>query len=102
MVSKKRRIVWDLAARAYLRQAIVYIKKDSPQNGDKVKKDILASVSALTKQPEKQYAPDKYRKNNDGNYRAYELHRFHISYFISADIIRIVRIRHTSMEPKEY
>ena len=59
MVSRKRRIVWDLAARFYLRQAIAYIKKDSPQNGDKVKKDILASVSALIKQPEKQHAPDK-------------------------------------------
>ena len=101
-MSKKRKVIWDNEARSYLRQAIAYIRKDSPQNADNVKKDILASVRSLTSYPEKQYAPDKFRKNNDGSYRAYEIHHFRISYFISDEVIRIVRIRHTGMEPKGY
>ncbi len=102
MVSKKRKVVWDEGAVAYFKQAIAYIKKDSPQNADKVKKEILASTKALTAKPERQHAPDKYRLNNDGNYRAYELYRFRISYFIGNETIRIVRVRHVSMEPKNY
>lgn len=70
MVSKKRKVIWDEGVKMYFKQAIAYIKKDSPQNGDKVKKDILASTRALAGLPEKRHMPDKYRHNNDGNYRA--------------------------------
>ena len=62
----------------------------------------MASAKKLTTEAERQHAPDKYRSNNNGNYRAYELHHFRIAYFIAEEHIRIVRIRHTSMEPKDY
>ena len=102
MVRKKKRVVWDEEARTYFKRAIAYIKKDSPQNADKIKKEILASTKTLVEEPIKEHAPDKYRLNNDGSYRSYEIHKFRISYFIGEDFIRIVRIRHTSQEPKEY
>ena len=62
----------------------------------------MASAKKLTTEAERQHAPDKHRSNNNGNYRAYELHHFRIAYFIAEEHIRIVRIRHTSMEPKDY
>ena len=102
MVSKKRTVIWDNEAKVYLKKAIAYIKKESPQNAEKVKKDIIASTQKLADEPERLYAPDKYRTNNDGSYRAYELHRFRISYFIGVETIRIVRVRHASMQPKQY
>lgn len=102
MVNKKRKVVWDREAIAYFKQAISYIRNDSPKNADKVKNDILASAKKLSLEIERQHPPDKYRSNNNGNYRAYELHHYRIAYFISEEHIRIVRIRHTSMEPKEY
>lgn len=101
MVSNHK-VIWDEEAVKYLKQAIRYIKKNSPKNADKVKKDILKSIKVLTNQPEKQYALDKYRFSNDGNYRAFELHHFRISYYIADEYIRIVRIRHTAMEPRNY
>ena len=48
------------------------------------------------------YPPDKYRKNNDGSFRAYELHRYRIAYRVTEKEIIIVRVRHTGMEPKQY
>ena len=48
------------------------------------------------------YAPDKYRINNDGSFRAYELHRYRIAYRLTEKEIIILRVRHTSMEPKQY
>ena len=98
MVRKAQRIFWDKNALKYLQSAIEFIRKDSPQNAEKVKQEIKASVIALIDHPEK-HPIDKYRINNDGSFRAYELYRFRITYFISDSEIRIVRIRHTSQEP---
>ena len=46
--------------------------------------------------------PDKYKLNNNGLYRAFELHHLRITYYITPDKIRILRVRHTSREPKNY
>jgi len=101
MMKKGLRIVWDKNALKYLRSAIEFIRKDSPQNAEKVKKDIIASVIALTDNPER-HPPDKYRTNNDGSFRAFELYKFRIAYFVSNKEIRIIRIRHTRQEPKAF
>ena len=102
MVAKKRKVIWDEEARAYFRKAIAYIRKDSAQNAEKNKERRTGLYKSINGCAGTQYAPDKYRKNNEGGYRAYELHKYRISYFVSEDEIRIVRIRHTGQEPKEY
>lgn len=81
--------------------AIRYIAEDSLQNAEKVKEDILGKVAHLAEYPSI-YPPDRYKKENDGNFRAFELHRYRISYHVSLKEIRILRVRHTSREPKEY
>lgn len=45
---------------------------------------------------------DKYKINNNGNYRAFELHRYRISYLVKENEVVIVRIRHTSQQTEEY
>lgn len=80
---------------------IKYILKHSYQNAEKVKNDILNSTRKLAEHPEI-YPPDKYRKNNDGSFRAYELHHYRIAYRITENEIVIVRVRHTKMEPADY
>lgn len=92
---------WPSLAQKQLENAYKYILHDSYQNAEKVKKEILSSTRVLTTNPE-MYPPDKYRKNNDGSFRAYELHRYRISYRITEKEVIIVRVRHTSMEPKKY
>jgi len=94
-------IVWSPRAMQQLEKAYEYILKDSFQNAEKVRKDILASTRKIQTHPEI-YPLDKYRKDNDGSFRAYELHRYRIAYQITADKIIITRVRHTKREPKQY
>ncbi len=96
-----REVRWPYRAQNQLAKAYQYILITSYQNAEKVKKDILASVHKLVVNPE-MYPPDKFRKNNDGSFRAYELHRYRIAYRVTEKEIIIVRVRHTSMEPKKY
>jgi len=96
-----RKISWDTQALQQFNAAIKYIARDSLQNAEKVRQSILKKIDRLPTHPTL-YNPDKYKKNNDGNFRAFELHRYRISYHASEVEIRILRVRHTSMEPKEY
>lgn len=70
MVAGKLKVVWSDDARQQLRAAYNYIKKDSLQNAKKVRSDITVMTGSLIKNPER-FAPDKYKLNNDGSYRAF-------------------------------
>lgn len=96
-----REIIWPTLAQRQLEKAYGYILQRSYQNAEKVKEDILTSTRKLAEQPE-MHPPDKYRKDNDGSFRAYELHHYRIAYRVTEKRITIVRIRHTSMEPLHY
>ena len=96
-----QKVVWSLQAIHQLEKAYEYILKDSFQNAEKVRRDILQSTHKLPDHPEI-YSPDKYKKNNDGSFRAYELHSYRIAYKIITERIIIVRVRHTKREPKLY
>jgi len=76
-----RKIKWDKQAIIYFRESIKYIRKDSPQNAEKVKNDILEKIDELLIKPNI-HNPDKYKINNNGDYRAFEMHRFRISYLV--------------------
>lgn len=101
MALTKLNLVVDDVARQSLQEVYLHIRKESLQNAAKVKNKILTSFKDLIKTPER-HAPDKYRINNDGSYRAYELYKYRISYHVSTTEIRILRIRHTKMNPLEY
>lgn len=94
-------IKWSRRAIAQFDEAINYIQCDSATNADKVKKEILLKIDGLIRHPKK-YHPDKYKTNNDGSFRAFELHRYRISYRYTGTEIRIIRIRHTKMNPLSY
>ena len=66
----KRQIEIEQIAKNQLRQAYQYIRKDSPQNADKVRKRILETIKVLAENPE-HHPLDKYCIKNDGNYRVY-------------------------------
>jgi plasmid stabilization system protein ParE len=94
-------IKWNRKAIEQLDEAIKYIEVDSVANAKKVKKKILFKIDDLLRHPER-YSPDKYKTENDGSFRAFELHRYRISYRYKHPEIRIVRIRHTKMNPLEF
>lgn len=101
MVEKIYQIVWTKRSQQHMKAAYKYISEDSPQNALKVVEDIVAAVTKAISNPEF-YNPDKYKVNNDGSYRAFEKHRYRIVYRFKKDIIRVLRVRHTKMEPKKY
>lgn len=96
-----REVRWSPRPQHQLEKAYRYILLDSYQNAEKVMTDILTSTRRLAANPE-MYPPDKYRNNNDGSFRAYELHHYRIAYRITEKEIIITGMRHTSMEPKQY
>ena len=81
-----------------MQKAYLYIRMESLQNAVMVRDDIIDMTIALAKYPTK-YAPDKYKANNDGTWRAFEKHSFRVSYRIMPNEIRVVRLRHTSRSP---
>jgi plasmid stabilization system protein ParE len=101
MVAKQYHVVWTKRSQQHMRQAFDYIGKDSVQNAVKVLEDIAIAVNKAIPNPEF-YSPDKYKQNNDGSYRAFEKHRYRIAYRFNDNVIRVLWVRHTSIEPKEY
>jgi plasmid stabilization system protein ParE len=94
-------IVWENKTKEELKKAYQYILKDSHQNGVKVRDEIINATLSLLKYPER-YPLDKYKRDNDGTWRAFELHHYRISYRLTEKQIRIVRFRHTSRSPQLY
>jgi addiction module RelE/StbE family toxin len=102
MVDKKPWVIIDNEAKKALHEAFIYIRKDSLQNAEKVKNKILATIKELPENPKK-HNPDKYRIKNDNNsFRAYEIYKYRVTYHVSTEEIRVIRIRHTKMNPIEY
>ena len=94
-------VIWSKTAQVQLKKAFNFISDESPQNAEKIINKIIDTSIGLPKHPEK-YPPDKYKKNNSGNYRVFEIYHYRISYLIVNDSIYIVRMRHTSMSPLVY
>ena len=96
-----RKITWTKMATRQLQSAIEYIRQDSPINADSVKEKILKKVGELGSD-KIAHRKDPFKKNNDGNYLYFELLRFRIAYYSTPKEVFIIRVRHTSMEPKNY
>ena len=78
-----------------------YIYQASPQGAKKVKDEILATVKKLPTDSQI-FVADDLKVDNDGSYRVFYIYSYRIVYKITPDSILILRIRHTSREPKEY
>jgi plasmid stabilization system protein ParE len=84
-----------------LDKLFLYIAEKSVRNAEKVLDEIQKKVKELPYNPEK-YPIDKYKKDNDGNFRAFELYRIRIAYYIDIHTIRVISVRSTHQEPLEY
>ena len=94
-------IKWNKKALTAFQFIFRFISEDSITNAENVRNDIFMMVDTLIKNPEK-FNLDKFKVKNDGNYRAFEKHKIRVPYFISKNEIRIVRVRHTKMNPKNF
>lgn len=95
-------IKWNKAAVQQLLDAIRFIEENEFFSyAEELEKDILSRVRNLPSNPTI-YPLDKYRRNNDGTYHAFEVDEYRISYRSKPNEIRIVRIRHTSRRATKY
>lgn len=72
-------IIWSRLASNQLQAAYNYIKQTSLQNAEMVRDEIIDKTMALARNSEI-YPLDKYKTLNNGTYRAFELHRYRVSY----------------------
>ena len=68
-----------------------HIYESSPQNAYNIITEIAQKVGELPPQPYR-YKPDIYKRNNPGDYRAFEYKRIRISYKVGIHKIEIVRV----------
>ena len=102
MVKRKTyQVIWSDSAKEQLKEAYKYIKKNSEVNAKKVRTKILESTRILASGKEI-YKTDELKDDNRGNYRAYVIYSYRITYKIGFDTIEILRVRHTSREPLKH
>jgi plasmid stabilization system protein ParE len=101
VVMAKRKITWTKNATRQFKAAIKFIREDSEQNAEKVKETILDKINGLS-DDRFVHRQDPYKRNNDGKYLYFEILRYRIVYYAEANEVFIIRVRHTSMEPKKY
>ena|SRR5579885_671521 len=97
----KRNINWDKEAWKDFIAILQYIAEDSPENAILVSNRVWETISRLPEHP-KMYKVDSLKVKNDGSFRVLVSDRIRVTYQITATLIRIVRVRHTSQEPLEY
>ena len=101
MVVQNYELVWSKRSQQNMLASYKYISEDSEVNAKKVLADIIKAAEKAMVSPQL-YPIDKYKENNDGSYRAFEKHKYRISYRIKKNIILVLQIRHTKMKPKIY
>ena len=94
-------VVWRKKTLGQLKQIFEYIREHSLESAKKIINDILDTAENLPNNPKK-FPADKYKLNNDGSFRAFELHNYRVAYQNASNEIRILRVRHVRMEPLEF
>ena len=99
----EKEIVWTETAQNQLEDIYFYLLEISQSKSisNKVIDTIYQAVTILKTNCEI-YELDEMKKSNNDNFRAFEIYSYRISYKISDNIIYILRVRHTSRNPKQF
>ncbi|WP_316786870.1 type II toxin-antitoxin system RelE/ParE family toxin [Pedobacter frigiditerrae] len=92
-------IKWSRLAIKQLFDIIQYLEEnDSVDYAEKLEKKVLSKIKSLPQKIEI-YQLDRLKQANDGNFYAFEIDSYRISYRQLQKEIRILRIRHSSRRP---
>ncbi|TDE11591.1 type II toxin-antitoxin system RelE/ParE family toxin [Dyadobacter psychrotolerans] len=95
-------IKWNKIAIKQLLNIIQFIEENDFDNySELLENDILKKIKDLPATHSHQ-SPDRFKTNNDGSYRAFEIDRYRISFRVLLNEIRILQIRHTSRLPRQF
>lgn len=98
-----RKIVWSRTSIKQLEKIHEFVYKETHSLiiSDNLVNGILDATMVLINQPDL-YPIDKYRIQNNGSYRAFEVFNYRIAYREFKHTIRILQVRHTSRKPLNY
>lgn len=98
----EKEIIWSKTAQNQLEKIYFYLFKETKSKNipNKVIDAIYNSVTILNTNCEI-YELDEMKICNDGSYRAFEIYNYRITYKITPKEVNILRIRHTSRNPKK-
>lgn len=94
-------VEWTLSAKEDLKEILTYYKKKSMQGYKLVKTAILDNIRQAVNAP-LIFTEDKLRKPKDNSVRAFTVYHIRVSYIIEKNKLLVLRLRHTSREPKEH
>ena len=97
----ENKVFWSSTALKEFGKVIDYIRQDSFRNAESVYTKVINKLDTVANNPG-MCPPDKYKRHNSGNHRAFTIYRYRVSYRIEDEGIRILRIRHSSMKAKYY
>ncbi|RZK58275.1 MAG: type II toxin-antitoxin system RelE/ParE family toxin [Pedobacter sp.] len=93
------KIKWNRLAVKQLLDIVNYLEdNDSVAYAEKLESKIFNKIKSL---PQKlgNYQADRFKKENDGTFYAFEIDSYRISYRILEKEVRILRVRHVSRRP---
>ena len=97
----KPEIIWSKRALKQFKDIYDYINNESPSGATTVRDAVMNTLEMLPSNPE-MFEKDRFKEINDGTYRAFTVFHCRIAYKISASKILILKVMHTSQEPKDY
>ena|ERR1035437_9871104 len=101
MAKKKITVAWRKEASNHFYELLEYLHLESATAVSVVGNAILDEIENIAIHPTT-HPLDRFKKHNDGNYRACIVYSYRISYYEDGSTIYILRIRHTSREPLEH
>jgi plasmid stabilization system protein ParE len=95
-------VKWSKPALDQLDKALDFIiEQGYPSYAAELEEKIVSRVENLIKNYDI-YPIDKYKKDNDGSYHAFEIDEYRVSYRVKDPVIKIIRVRHTSRKTRPY
>lgn len=95
------KIVWSEDSVNQFSDFLKWIAEDSIIQAERIENKIVKEIEELPKHP-KRYPSDKFKLNNGGEFRAFEMFNIRVSYKIASDQIQILRIRHVKQKPMNF
>jgi plasmid stabilization system protein ParE len=94
-------IYWSEQAKKHYFEILDYLEKEAPHVLQTVGKALIDTIENLIIQHHS-YPLDRFKKKNDGTFRAALVYNYRISYQVGTNSINILRIRHTSRSPLKH
>ncbi len=99
--NKKFEVIWDKEALNVFKEILSFLSKQSAQAPKIVKESVLSRLDAIKTNP-LIFEADKLKEPANKEFRAFIIYSYRVTYQIKSQVIRVIRVRHTSREPLGY